>query len=144
MSLPRVRLRTLMLAVAVAGVEFFLLTSVSGPFVIQLPVGPLAGIAWTSFRLPVRPCAYLWGSVWGSLIQAVALTLVLPGSSVYEQVLGIHRIGNEWASIACQLWIVPLTSVVAGVAIGLLAELGLLLSRRLTPSWRSRRRSEIG
>jgi hypothetical protein len=127
MRLPYCSLRTLMIAVAVVGVELSFLVSVSGPIVIILPYGPLVGIAWAFCRLRGRRYAYLRGGLWGGIIQAVLLTLFMAGLLVYERASGINRVGNEWSTIAFILWSLPLASLVIGMAIGVVAELGNLL-----------------
>src|SRR4051812_37600610 len=121
MRLPRFRLRTLMIAVAVVAFQFALLTRFPGPFVTILPFGPLLGIVWASRRRREHRYTSLRGGVWGGVVQAVPLLLLIPGYGVYERVSGISRVGNEWFRIAFELWFVPLTSLLAGVAIGLAA-----------------------
>jgi hypothetical protein len=71
---PRYHLRTLIIAVAVVGVELAFLVSFSGPIVMILPCGPLVGIACALFRLREQRYAYFRGGLWGGLVQAVPLT----------------------------------------------------------------------
>ena len=92
-----------MTAVAVVGVEFALLVSVSGPIHLILPYGPLVGIAWAFCRLRGRRYAYLRAALWGAGVQAVPITLLMAGFLVFERASGIDRVGNEWSSIAFTL-----------------------------------------
>ena len=134
MRQPYCSLRTLMIAVAVVGVGLSLLVSVPGPIVLILPYGPLVGIAWAFCRLRGRRYAYLRGSLRGGVVQAVPITLFMVGYLVSERASGIDRVGNEWSTIAFDLWSLPLASLVIGMAIGLFAELGNLLRRsRILP-----------
>jgi hypothetical protein len=124
-----------MIAVAVVGVDLSLLVSIPGPIVIILPYGPLVGVAWAYCRFRGRRCAYLRGGLWGGVVQAVPITLVMVGFLVFERAQGIDRVGNEWSTIAFDLWSLPLASVVIGIAIGLFAEMGTLLRwSRILPS----------
>jgi hypothetical protein len=88
-----------------------------------LPYGPLVGIACALYRLRGQRFAYLRGGLWGGVIQAVPLTLFIVGTLVDERASGISRVGNKWTTIAFDLWSLPLSSLVVGVAIGLFAEL---------------------
>jgi hypothetical protein len=127
MRLPYWSLTTLMIAVAVVGVDLALLVSVPGPIVIILPYGPLVGIVWAFYRLRGRRYAYLRGGLRGGVFQGVLITLFTVGFLVSERASGIDRAGNEWSTIALDLWSLPLASLVIGMAIGLFAELGYLL-----------------
>ena len=100
MRRPHCNLRALMTAVAVVGVEFALLVSVSGPIHLDPPYGPLVGIAWAFCRLRGRRYAYLRAALWGAGVQAVPITLFMAGFLVFERASGIDRVGNEWSSIA--------------------------------------------
>lgn len=124
MRFPRFRIRTLMIAVAAAGIECAIVVSFPPSFLILLPIGPLAAIVFSIDRPRVGRWPYFRHGVWGGVIQAVPLTLLLIGPSVHERALGISRIGNEWSFIAFQSGFVPLTSVGAGAIVGLFGELG--------------------
>jgi hypothetical protein len=121
MALPRFRLRHLMLAAAVAGVEYWALAC-DAPGLALVLLGPLVSACWACCPRP-GPLGHIRAGVRGGLVGAVAFGLVLAGRYISERSPHSFRPETQWEVAALDILTQPALNVAIAFVIGLVVEL---------------------